>query len=188
MAIAEVVSLLAAQTWQQLDIRDPLGLWGARHLIIGDGTGGSVKTTIVTPDQEAAAFVYQVMAVNVNIIDVLQVVNTFAKCRLLANWPNFDPQPGVQSFSTFRVAGLLGSANFTQPVSAAAQGGEHLLEPNDRFILMYDPRPSNELLPIIELEVSANVLNTDYAFEAYGFYWDRSVMDAPGGPRFPGSA
>ena len=188
MAIAESVELKAAQTWQQLDIRDPLGLWGARHRIVGDASGGSVKTTIVTPAGEGSAFVYQCMAVNISIIDVVQVVSTLAKCRLLCNWPNFDPSPGVQSFATNRISSIGGSGNFTEPVSGSGINGEELLLPNDRFILMYDPRAAAGQLSIIELEISQNVLATDYSFEAYGFYWDRSVMDAPGGPRHPGSA
>ena len=187
MAIAETVELLAAQTWQQLDIRDPLGLWGARHRITGDASGGSVKTTILTPTGEGSAFVYQCMAVTVNIIDVVQIVNTIAKCRLLCNWPNIDPQVGVQAFNTTRFVNFAGSSNFTDPVGGESAQGGNFIQPNDRFILLYDPRPTAGQLSIIELEVSDNVLATNYAFEAYGYYWDRSVMDAPGGPRHPGS-
>lgn len=188
MAVAETVELLATQTWQQLDIRDPLGLWGARHRIVGTGDGGSVKTTILTPTGEGSAFVYQCMAVNVAILDVVQIVDTVVKCRLLCNWPNFDSQIGVQSFATARFSNLAGSSNFTQPVAGTSVTGAALINPNDRFILLYDPRPAAGQLSIIELEISDNILNTDYTFEAYGYYWDRSVMNAPGGPRHPSSA
>ncbi|KKL17299.1 hypothetical protein LCGC14_2486920, partial [marine sediment metagenome] len=60
--------------------------------------------------------------------------------------------------------------------------------PNDRFILIFDPRQGAGVLNMIELEMGVNVNTDTYAFEAYGYYWDRSVLNAPGGPRHPGSA
>jgi len=187
MAVEGNVALLAAQTWPQADIRSPLGIWGARATLTGTGDGGSVKANINTPTLQSAAYVYNCEALNIS-MDVLQVVSTFLKSRLLTNWPNVDAQAGVQGFSTLRITGVSGSVNFTAPVSGDGTGGGKIHEPGDRYVLMYDPRPSAALTNIIELEVSDNVLATNYFFEAYGYFWDRSVMDAPGGPRFPGAS
>jgi len=186
MAVEGSVALLAAQTWPQADIRSPLGIWGARATLVGTGDGGSVKTNINTPTLQGAAYVYNCEAVNIS-FDVVQVVSTLLKCRLLTNWPNIDAQAGVQGFSTTRITGVIGSVNFTAPVAGDGTGGGKIHEPGDRFILLYDPRPTAGIFNIVELEVSDNVLATNYFFEAYGYYWDRSVMSAPGGPRFPGA-
>lgn len=185
MAISRNAELIATQVWPQGDARDPLGIWGMRELQTGDATGGSVKVTVRTPTGQGSAYVYNCLAVNVAITNVVQVVSTFAKCRLLSNWPNIDRDAGVNGFSTLRIAGIAGSADFTNPVAGEAANGASLIKPNDRFILMYDPRSTAGQLNIMELEISAQVLNTIYAFECYGYFWDRAVMNTPGGPRHP---
>jgi len=185
MAIAANVELIATQSWPQGDARDPLGIWGIRELITGDASGDSVKVTIQTPAGQDAAYVYNCLAVNIAITNVVQVASTFIKCRLLSNWPNVDQAAGVNAFSTLRIAGVAGSADFTNPLAGEAANGASLIKSNDRFILMYDPRPTAGQLDIVELEISTQVLNTVYAFEAYGHFWDRAVMDTPGGPRHP---
>lgn len=187
MAIVENVALLATQTWPQGDKRSPLGIWGARRGITGDASGGSIKTTIQTPNDQGASYVYNVEAVTIAVLNVVQVVSTLLKCRLLTNWPNVDPQAGVQGYATLRISNVGGSANFSEPLAGEAANGAPLLRTNDRYLLLYDPRPAAGDFTIIELEISENVLNTVHAFEAYGYFWDRSVLQAPGGPRFMGS-
>jgi len=185
MAIASSVELIATQVWPQGDARDPLGIWGMRELVTGDASGDGVKVTIQTPAGQGSAYVYNCLAVNIAITNVVQVVSTLAKCRLLSNWPNVDRAAGVNAFSTLRIAGVAGSADFTNPLAGEAANGASLIKSNDRFILLYDPRSTAGQLNIIELEISAQVLATVYAFEAYGYFWDREVMNAPGGPRHP---
>jgi len=121
----------------------------------------------------------------VGIVDVIQVVSTFTKCRILTNCPNVDRAEGINAFATLRIAGIVGDLTFTDPLAAAGQGGERLYEPNDRFILIYDPRSTAGVLSIMELEISDQVNLTVYAFETYGYFWDRAVMHTPGRPRHP---
>jgi len=47
-----------AQLWPQLDIRDPLGVWGARALVTGDASGGSIKEKCQAPAERTAAFFF----------------------------------------------------------------------------------------------------------------------------------
>jgi len=109
----------------------------------------------------------------------------FVKTRLLSNWPNVDPQDGVEAFATLSVRFMDGSANFTPPLTGPQSD---LLAPNDRFVLLYDPRSGVAgVLSLVEFEVSSNVLNEIIGAEIWGYYWDRSVLQAPGGPRHPGS-
>jgi len=185
MALLASVPLIATQSWPQGDARDPLGIWGMRELLTGTGDGGSVKVIVQTPVGQDASYVYSALGANVAITNVPQIVSTFAKVRILTNWPNVDLAGGVQAFATARMGTMGASANFTEPVAMIGQQGNQLIQTNDRFLLMYDPRPAAGQLDIMELEVSDNVLATVYAFEAYGYFWDRAVMDAPGGPRHP---
>jgi len=62
-----------------------------------------------------------------------------------------------------------------------------MVQPQDRFILLFDPRPVAGAFDIVELEISVGVLDRNYAFECWGYYWDRQVLNTPGGPRHPGS-
>jgi len=118
-------------------------------------------------------------------VDVVQVVATFAKSRILTNWPNVDRAAGVNGFATLRIGGIGGDGTLSDPLAAPGSQGDYIYQPNDRFILMYDPRSTAGVLSIIELEISDQVLNTVYAFECYGHFWDRAAMDTPGGPRHP---
>ena len=173
-----------AQLWPQLDIRDPLGVWGARALVTGDASGGSIKVTCQAPAERSAAFVYTAYAVT-----LVQLTGTLLtiplKMRILTNWPDISATAGVQGFATFRSANSNGDADFTAPKNGNSAA---LMFPNDRFILIFDPRQGAGVLNMIELEMGVNVNTDTYAFEAYGYYWDRSVLNAPGGPRHPGSA
>ena len=185
MAIVATADVLESALWPRGDARDPLGIWGARGGVTGDASGGSTKITIQVPAGRKSAFVYTVYAVNPTILNGTNVATT-TKVRLLTNWPNIDPQAGVQAFSRLRLGNLNGALAFTDP-----QLGPFLtdfLQPNDRFILLYDPRPIGGAMSIIEFEMDRNILAEVSSFEAYGYYWDRNVMATPGGPRHPGAS
>ena len=112
------------------------------------------------------------------------------RVRLLTNWPNVDPLEGVQGYSTAVFGSMNTDANFTSPISgmSGTTPGHPFLMPNDRFLLLYDPRPGVAGdLTIVEIEGAFNTDTATYAFEAYGYYWDRGVMNTPGGLRHPGS-
>lgn len=184
MAIAANVDLVATALWPQGDARDPLGVWGARNIVTGDATGGSVKTTIQAPDTIAGAYVYTCYSAFASTVSAASASQV--KLRLLTNWPDVDPlDPGVQGYGAIVVAlqdfGLL----FTAPMSGPPAS---MIGPADRFVLLFDPRPVAGAFAIVELELDENTLARVYAFEAYGYYWDRQVLNTPGGPRHPGAS
>jgi len=182
MAISTSVDIKAAQVFPQETIRDPLGVWGARLAVTGDASGAGIKVAFSVPAQQRSAWVLTAYHAQ-----VAQTVGTGVapeiKCRLLSNWPDVDPLAGVQGFSSLN---FVIAREGTMSAPFAGPGGP-LINPNDRFILLYDPRPGIVALSIAELEISTNVLNDVWIFEMYGYYWDRSVMQAPGGPRHPGA-
>lgn len=187
MAISVTGDILESQLWPQGDIRDPLGVWGSRTLVTGNGTGGSTKIAIGVPADRRAAFVYTVYSVNAAKLTGAASTET-AKTRLLTNYPNIDPLPGVQGYSSAFFTSWTQPVDMTPPVGGFAS--VFPLGPFDRFILCFDPRQEQTLgrMEVIEIEINDNVDLETWSFEAYGYYWDRSVMNAPGGPRHPGSS
>jgi len=185
MAVLGNVDVLPAQLWPQGDIRDPLGVWGFRATLTGTGDGGGMKINVRTPAAQGAAYVYTCYsAIIAQTVGTPNIVTL--KARLLTNWPNVDAQAGVQAYATARLVTTNGSANFTAPFTVPAL--DTLITPNDRFILLFDPRPAAGQLTIMELEINENVLAEVWSYEGWGYFWDRSVMQAPGGLRHPGAA
>lgn len=183
MAITETVNLKITGLWPQGDARDPLGVWGARHLVTGDATAGSIKVDVRAAAAIAGGYVYTCYSAIATRLD--GNVDSAVKCRLLTNWPDIDDDAGVQGYGTLRIVPQLGDPQFTAPTSGPR---DVLVAPNDRFILLFDPRPVVGAFDIVALEMGENIDAAAYSFEAWGYYWDRSVLNAPGGPRHPGSA
>lgn len=184
MAITAEIDVLAAALWPQGDIRDPLGVWGFRLGVTGDVSGGTIKVTAAAPAGLAAAYVYTCYS--------LQAVQTSGtatasdlKTRLLTNWPNIGTIPGVQGYATALRSQINGATDFTAPIVVPTLT---IVKEIERFILLFDPRPSAGRLDIIELELAININLATYSFEGYGYFWDRSVLQAPGGPRHPGAS
>jgi len=184
MAIDLSVGLLAHQLWPQGDIRDPLGVWGSRQIVVGDASGGSIKVATEAPVTIAGAFLYTCYSAVVVISDAGQVSTQPIKLRLLTNWPDVGAPAGVQGYGSMIVVPMNGDAQFTGPSVGPSQP---LIQPADRFILLFDPRPVAGAFNILELEFGLNTDGLSHTFEAWGYYWDRSVLQAPGGPRHPGS-
>ena len=186
MSVTGVVDVFEAQLWPQLDERGPLGIWGARAALIGDGGDDFVEVSIQVPGEHRAAFVYTCYSANASVATtVLAAVALTSRCRLLTNWPNLDPTPGVQGYATNKGVETISTTQSSVPQSSIR--GD-LIGPNDRFLLLFDPRQGIKTnMTIVSLEMNVNTLNELYTFEAYGYYWDRSVLNAPGGPRHPGS-
>jgi len=185
MSQALEVNLIQTALWQQGDIRDPLGVWGARALATGNVTLGEIKVGITVPAALRAAYIYTCYALNASVLASVGSTQMSAASRLLTNWPDVDPTAGVQGFATSRFASLFIDASFTAPRGST---NPPLVTPNDRFLLLFDPRPGTDDLTIAEIKISPVVEDDTYAFEAYGYFWDRSVLNAPGGPRHPGSS
>jgi len=183
MSIEQDASVVEAQMFPQGDSRDPLGVWGVRHGVTGDATGGTIKVFYEVTSPKRAAFVYTCYA-----LTFVQLTGTVdsarVKVRLLTGWPNVDPSTGVQAFATARFVNIFGNTGHTAPIAGPE---EALVSPEQRFLLLFDPRPSGADLVIAELEWRVNQNLATYVFEGYGYYWDRAVMNAPGGPRHPGS-
>jgi len=183
MAISTTVDLVATALWPQGDARDPLGVWGARNIEVGDASGGSVKTTIQAPESIAGAFIYTCYSAFASTLTPESASQI--KLRLLTNWPDVDPiNPGVQGYGSIVVSTQDFGTEFTAPKSGPPQS---MIGAADRFVLLFDPRPVVGAFAILELELDENTLARQYAFEAWGYYWDRQVMNTPGGPRHPGA-
>ncbi len=188
MAISTFIAVKPAQLWPQGDIRDPLGIWGSRQLLTGDATGGSIKSVAQAEEPQSAAYLYTTYSVS-----VVRLTGTITgpgiKVRILSNWPDIDPLVGIQGYASAEVFALSGDNDFTAPISVQVAGSTFPSNPNTRFILQFDPRPArNDALPLVEIEIGVNVDGDTFSFETYGYYWDRSVMNAPGGPRHPGAS
>jgi len=185
MAIASFITVEQTALWPQGDIRDPLGTWGFRASVAGDASGEGVKVTAQVPEGQKASYVYTCYAAFCVPISQVVTAGGSSKCRLLTNWPNVDLTAGVQAYSHLRESQVNMNTNLSTPQGGP---GTDLVGPNQRFILLFDPRPTGSAMDIVELEFAANLMGDTYAFEGYGYFWDRSVLNAPGGPRHPGAS
>jgi len=105
------------------------------------------------------------------------------KVRLLTNWPDASPGVvGLQGYASNIIVSTQGDQDFTAPLTGFVQAP---IGANQRFIPLWTVQGSS--LAIMEMEHGSNGLNISYSFEAFGYYWDRAVLDAPGGPRHPGA-
>ncbi len=185
MAQALSVEPIETALWPQGDIRDPLGVWGARLGVTGLAGDDEIEVVIQVTANKRSAYVYTCYSVNISVLTAVGATALIGKCRLLTNWPDIDPTAGVQGYGTTRFANIT-IQNFTSPIGGIS-GEDTLVTPQDRFLLLFDPRASGGNVDIVSLSL-VNQVNADtYAFEAYGYYWDRSVLQAPGGPRHPGA-
>lgn len=185
MAVSLTLEVLPTALFPQGDARDPLGVWGFRQGMTGDATGGSIKVAAFVAAALVGAYVYTCYS-----LSVVQTTGTptaaVVKSRLLTTWPNVDPDAGVAGYAAMSVITFGGAATFTAPLASVVDAP--LLNPLDRFILMFDPRSRGGSQGLVELELSVNTDAATYSFEGYGYFWDRSVMNTPGGPRHPGAS
>ena len=183
MAVVGSVDVIESQLWPQRDARDPLGIFGWRSALTGDATGGSIKLSVEVPDDRRHAYVYKIYDLQIG-----QILNTptgvTGKMRILTNWPNIDAQPGVQAYGALWIGSIGGDVLLTAPFMAFLDVNP--FSGNSKELLIYDPSTRTGAMVIAEQEV-ANTNTLQYTFEGYGYYWDRAVMAAPGGPRNPGT-
>jgi len=185
MTVVGTVEVIESAIFLQGDVRDPLGIWGFRSRLVGDGGGGGMKLTAEVAASKRSAYVYTLYQAQ-----AAQVVGVPAtdicKLRILTNWPNIDPQADVQAYGSLKIITWAGAVDLTVP--DAGPFDQSLVDPQDRFLLIYDPRASGDAMAIVEMVVGKNVSGDEISFEGYGYFWDRSVMQAPGGPRHPGAS
>lgn len=184
MAITQSGDVVPTGIFSPRDVRDPLGVWGVRIAVTGDATGVPITVQMNVSAERKAAYVFTCYNIVATKLSGSTNSNVNLKSRLLTNWPNLSDSAGIQAFGTVRRTLLQFDGSWTGQLYAPA---DPILDRNDRFILLYDPRPSGGAITIIELQMPENENSATYAFEAYGYYWDRSVMDTPGGPRHPGN-
>lgn len=183
MAIVSAVDILEHNVFKTRDARDPLGIWAYRNIVTGDASGGSVKATANAPQTNR---VYTCLFLTISADDL--VANEIAKFRLLTNFPPAGIAGGRAGFSFNRVVTITRTTVLTSPEDNWGSVGNDM--GNSDKLLLWGPLPVDTgSVPIVELEVQTNTLNAVYFFEAWGYYWDRvAVLEAPGGPRFPGSS
>jgi len=193
VAITVTAPPVESPLWPQGDIRDPLGVWGFRLGVTGDASGNPISVGIEVPADKRSAYVYTMYSAQIAQLTGV-ITGSFLKLRLLTNWPNVDPQAGVQAYASLILGILGGATDLNAPIAgpssnSANPGGQSLIQPNDRFLLLFDPRQPASLGPmeIANLELQVNTNLATYSFEAYGYFWDRSVLQAPGGLRHPGA-
>ena len=184
MAIEEQATVIQTALWPQGDMRDPLGIWGCRLGVTGDASGGSIKVQFRVPALRKSSYIYTAYSV-IGVQLTGTATNVSIKTRLLTNWPDVDiGVNGVQGYATAFAATIVQDGQFTSPTAVP---NTTLIREGDRFLLLFDPRPTGGPLDIVELEWGENVDLATYSFEGYGYFWDRSVLNAPGGLRHPGS-
>lgn len=183
MAIAEEKDIQSFNLWRQGDERDPLGIWYGRHGVTGDGTGGAIKVGFNVPALNRGAHVHFCYDANVGqLTGVPDNANT--RIRLLTNWPDASPDiVGLQGYGSNLIILTQADADFTAPIVGWGAGP---VTPNQRFLPLWTVQGSG--LTIVEMEFGGNTDAATYTFEVFGYYWDRAVMEAPGGPRHPGAS
>jgi len=185
MAAQDIQSdIFAHGLWPQGDARDPLGVWGGRLIVTASAGGGPIKVRFSPGAGFAGAYLYTCYSAQISPLSAF--VAAVGKCRLLTNWPDISDIAGVTGYGAVNIIQLDGSSGFTAPFSGPT--GSAFVKANDRFLLLFDPRPVAGAFDIVELELNELADTTVAAFEAWGYYWDRSVLQTPGGLRHPGSS
>lgn len=187
MSVEADIPVIEWALWPQGDARDPLGVWTARGTVTGDASAGVLTGIIVVPQARRRSYMYTLYGLTQARTSGSTETATQMKVRLLTNYPDASPDvPGVQGFASWLRVPITVIANTTPP---NAGGDLPMISPEQRYILLFDPAQVSPLtdMPIISVERDANVDGIVVITEAWGYYWDRSVMNTPGGPRHPGS-
>lgn len=184
MSVTSTVIPIESELWPQRDARDPLGIFGWRTAIATDASGGFLRVQVNIEASKRHAFVWKIWdMVIAQITGGAQATN--GKLRILSNWPNIDPQAGIQAYASLYIGSMGGNNSLSFPNTGLFDVSP--LNGNQKDILIYDPSTQSGAMPIAEQEV-VNINGLTYSFEGYGYYWDRSVMNTPGGPRNPGTS
>ncbi len=188
MSVSVDIPVIEWQLWPQQDARDPLGIWTARGSTTGDVSGGVLGARIVVPQARRRAYIYTCYGLTQVRVSGSTEVATQMKVRLLTNYPDASPTaPGITGYASWMRVPITVIANTTAP---NAGGDLPMLSPEQRFILLFDPSAVDVLndMPIVEIERDANVDGIVVNTEGWGYYWDRSILNTPGGPRHPGAS
>jgi len=191
VSVAALEDIVATVMWPQGDARDPLGLWFGEVRATGDASAGHIRFIFRVQAARRAQYVFAAYNVSLQIPAGL-AATTATWLMLRTNWPNiasatgqaFTPYEHLRLGTTPEIGSVAGDADFQE--SPFGINGQ-LLHPNDRFLLLSDPRRGGTAMEILELQVGTNENTVLYIASAWGYFWDRAVYQAPGGPRHPGS-
>lgn len=184
MTVTVLADVTQTQLWPQRDARDPLGIWGGLAVATGDASGGLIDIFIQANASIRAAYVYNIISANVQKVDGASINEKAYLRRIITHWPDISVTAGVQSYEDVQAGAfihVLGLDPENVPATPLIQS------PQDRFMI-FDPRPIGAAMTLVELRIFDNELNQIYRGSATGYFWDRAVMETPGGPRFPGSS
>lgn len=183
MAITTSQGVLEHHIFATRDARDPLGVWTARAEVTGDASGGTIKIQFLAP-QTNRVYTCTMLTLSGDGL----AASAIGKLRLLTNFPPAGPEGGTAGFSYNRVFTVTREPLITSPSDNWGASGDDM--GNSDTLLLFGPLPQDPgAVAIVEMEVNSNVLNSAYFFEGWGYYWDKvAVLNAPGGPRFPGSS
>lgn len=185
MAVEVDLPVAEYQLWPQGDARDPLGVWVARARATGDASGGVVEGEVIVPAARRRGRIYTCYSVSSTRESGPADTGTVMKVRLITGWPDADTSlNGIQPYETFRTVPIT-----SETVGAPNHGPTlNALSPLDRFLLLFDFTASQTgNLVIVQLQRDVNTNTVVYLFQAYGYFWDRSILETPGGPRHPGT-
>jgi len=182
MSVTITLEVVETGMWPQRDARDPLGIWGARAVSTGDATGGITIANVNVLAALRRAHVYSLYgAVSEDTGGV--AVGSEMSLRILTGWPNIDSTAlgigfyGQTTIVALDALSLLNNAPIGQLVSDI-----------DKFKLIFDPHSAaSGDLRILAMVRNDNVDGETVRWEVYGYFWDRAILNTPGGPRWPGS-
>jgi len=174
------VRLLAHNIFKQRDSRDPLGIWAFRSEQAGTATGGVFKVQVQSDEVDR---IFTCVGLNLTADGITVAVQ--GKYRLLCNQPPADLEGGQAGVSIARNIDVTNFSNATAPADNwdAISPYESQLE---HILLFGGVQSSRDPQNILEMECGGNALTVTYFFEATGYFWDRQILESPGGPRWPG--
>lgn len=183
MAIVNETEILEHNIFTTRDARDPLGIWAIRVEVTGDASGGTVKARFQAP-QTNRVYTCNMLTLSGD----ASAASVIAKFRLLTNFPPATPAGGTAGFAYNRVFSVTREPVLTSPSDNWGSVGNDMGDA--KHLLLFGPIPSDDgPVAIVEMENAVNTLAASYFFEGWGYYWDKiAVLNAPGGPRFPGSS
>ena len=184
MALVGLANVTQTQLWPQRDARDPLGVWGGLSVVTGDVSGAPITLFIQASSEIRAAYVYNIVSCGFQ--KVAGTAGAFSiRRRIITHWPDINLDPGIVAFEDIIVGITRGVDGIGDPETAGDR--PWIVSPEDKM-LIFDPRSSPNNMTIVEFAINDNENTITYRAQAYGYFWDRSVMETPGGPRFPGSS
>lgn len=185
MAILLEIEVLEHNLFVTRDARDPLGIWTARAVITGDASGTPIVMRFLAAQTNRVYTCHAVtMSSNGSVATYLGLV------RLLTNFPPATPAGGAAGYSYNRVFSVVREPLFDPPEDNINAASSQLLNGTEK-LLLWGPTPAfaDVSIPIVEMQINENTLAATYFLEVWGYYWDKvAVLNAAGGPRFPGSS